>query len=124
VKRFRLTSPILKLKENDVEDACVDYLRRRGYKVTRNHIGRFMTPDGRWITMGETGYPDWTALHGQQIGFLLEVKRPGGKLSPEQVKKIREIRLGDRLAVVVVDDVQALIDWLPSHEAKATARGP
>src|SRR5215813_10342973 len=55
MKRFRLTSPRVKLVENDVERACVDLLRLRGYYVVRLQSGLFRTPDGRWIRIGEPG---------------------------------------------------------------------
>ena len=42
------------------------------------------------------------------LGFLLEVKRPGADVSPEQKQKIMEIRLGYHLAIAVVDSVDAL----------------
>jgi hypothetical protein len=48
-RKFRLQHP--RLSENDVERACLDLLRLRGYWPIRLHAGRFKTPDGeRWIT--------------------------------------------------------------------------
>ena len=35
MSRFRLTPPRVKLVENDVERACVDLLRLKGYYVVR-----------------------------------------------------------------------------------------
>lgn len=119
VKRFKLTAGP-KLRENDIEAACLDLLRLRGYYVTRQQSGLFKTPDGRWVRIGTPGVPDYTALHRVYPGFLMECKRPGGGgLSPEQVRKIFEIQAGYRLAVVVIDDVEELHRWVIEHEGKA-----
>jgi hypothetical protein len=114
VSRFRLTSPKTRLSENDVERACVDLLRYRGWYVARQQSGLFKTPDGRWIRIGEPGVPDYNVMKAPS--FLLEVKRPGGELSPEQKEQIRKIELGFRLPIVVVESVEELITWLDRHE--------
>jgi len=117
-RHFRLTPPP-PLRENDIERACLDLLRYRGYWVGRNHCGRFKTPDNkRWITGEPKGTPDYTCLHERFPGFLLEVKRPGGETSDDQKQRILEIRLGFRLAIAVVDTVDALVLWLRQHEAQ------
>jgi hypothetical protein len=114
---FRLTPPP-RLCENDVERACLDLLRIRGYWVARLHAGTFKSADGlRWIKGVEKGTPDYATLHEHFPGFLLEVKRPGADATPQQKTKIMEIRLGYHLAIVVVDTVDALAAWLRQHEA-------
>jgi hypothetical protein len=115
---FRLRAP-LPVKENDVENACLDLLRLKGYWVTRLHVGRFKTVDGRWLTIGEKGLPDWIALHARLPGFLLEVKRPKGELSVDQQMKIQQLRLGYRMAVAVVDSARALACWLEQRGVPA-----
>jgi hypothetical protein len=111
-----LTAP-LPLAENDVERACLDLLRLRGYWISRQHVGRFRTIDGRWIVIGEKGLPDYIVIHAKYPGFLLEVKRQsGGVLSAEQIVKIQQLTLGYRLRVAVVTSSQELQDWLTRHE--------
>ena len=114
---FRLTPPRPpRLSENDVERACIDLLRYRGYYVMRQQSGLFKTPDGRWVRIGTPGIPDYAALHARWPGFLMEVKRPGGELSPEQHSKVTEIAMGYRVAIAVVESVDALAQWLAAHE--------
>jgi hypothetical protein len=113
VSRFRLTSPQVKLVENDVERACVDLLRLRGYYVVRLQSGLFRTPDGRWIRIGEPGLPDYACLKND---FFLEVKRPGAKLSEVQVNKIFELEAAHKIAVATVDSVERLEEWLKKFE--------
>lgn len=113
-EEFRLIPQ--KLVENDIEKACIDLLHVRGYYVLRLHSGLFKTPDGRWVRIGEPGLPDYCALHVHYPGFLLEVKRPRGKPKPHQERKIRELRLGYRLAVVAADSARVLAEFLAMHE--------
>jgi hypothetical protein len=116
---FRLKPPPKpRLSENEIERSCLDILRLRGYLVLRQQSGLFKTPDGRWIRLGEKGIPDYAAVHRLHPGFLLEVKRPGGQLSPDQAAKIQELRLGYRIAACVVDSAAALSEWLNEHETK------
>ncbi len=83
-----------KLSENDVEQQICDFLRARHWRVTRNHVGRFKTADGRWITVGEVGHADWTAtkplrlplgkwVAGSQLIYI-EVKAPGKRPTAAQ----------------------------------------
>jgi hypothetical protein len=115
---FRLTPPP-RLVENDIERACLDLLRYRGYWVVRVHAGTFRSADGqRWIKGADKGTPDYACVHERFRGFLLETKRPGEHTSPEQKQKIMEIRLGYHLAIAVIDSVDALDMWLRQHEGR------
>jgi hypothetical protein len=115
MNRFRLTSPKVKLVENDVERACVDLLRLRGYYVVRLQSGLFRTPDGRWIRIGEPGLPDYACIKND---FLMEVKRPGAKPNASQVSKIFELEAVRKIAVATVDSPEHLIRWLDEREKK------
>ena len=118
MKRFRLQSPRIQLSENDVEKACLHLLALHGYWVGRLHAGTFKSVDGkRWVKGHPKGTPDYACMHADRPGFLLEVKRPGEKPSPEQDQKHLEIRLGFRLAISVVDSVEGLAEWLNNHES-------
>lgn len=103
-----------------MERACLDVLRLRGYWVARLHAGSFKSADGaRWIKGVAKGTPDYALEHERFPGFLMEVKRPGGQLSPEQTQTHLEIRLGYRIAIGTVDSVDALVLWLDQHERRA-----
>lgn len=115
-KPFRLKPPP-RLREDDVERACLDLLRYRGYYPVRLQSGLFKTPDGRWTRVGEPGIPDYIAAHGSYPAVFVEVKRPGGALSTEQRDKIGELELW-RLAVATVDSVEALLSYLEQHERR------
>ena len=119
-KRFKLTSPKVRISENDVERAVVDLLRYRGYYVVRLQVGTFKTKADRWLHIGEPGLPDYCALHPVHPGFFVEVKRPGASASEVQRRKHAELRLCYRLGVAVIDNPQALAAWLAEHEGKGT----
>ena len=116
MSRFRLKGQKLRLTENDIERQVIDLLRWRGYYVIRQHVGLFKTPDGRCVQIGEAGLPDYAVIHSRHPGFLLEVKRPGGRTSPTQDRMLERLQIGYRLAVVVVSDVKVLSAWLDRHE--------
>lgn len=118
--RFRLTSPKIELSENEVEKQCLDVLRLNRFSPLRLQSGLFIAPDReviqalkrlsvrpRWITIGERGIPDYVIP-----AFFLEVKRPGGELSPEQTQKIWELEKIWGLQTIVIDNVAELIAWL------------
>jgi hypothetical protein len=117
---FQLRPPKLpRLNENDVERQCLDALRYRHYRPERLHAGRFKSLDGRRTLTGHPkGMPDYVVTHSLYPAFYLEVKRPGESPTPEQERKHVELRLDD-LAVVWVDDYEALLAWLDLHQQKA-----
>lgn len=104
---FRLRPPKIKLKENDVEKQCLDLLRLRGFNPIRLNVGKFKTHDNRWVSIGEPGTPDYVIP-----AFFMEVKRPGGELSQDQIQKIWELDKIWGLQTIVTDNVAELIEWL------------
>jgi hypothetical protein len=86
-------------------------LSYRGYRLTRQHVGLFKTPDDRWIRIGEAGIPDYCVP-----AFMIEFKRPGAVLAPEQITKIQELEIGWRLKTAVIDSVENMAAWLDGYE--------
>lgn len=112
---WRLTAP--RLTENDVEAQCKTILALHGYTVYRLNAGLAQSLDAERIIPGaRKGTPDYVCLHGRhELDFLLEVKRPGGTLNPNQLIEIPILR-EKGLTVVVVDHVDKLCDFLAQHE--------
>lgn len=113
---FRLTSPKIKTVEKHVRDQCIMLLNYRHYWTRRLNTGRFRTLDGRWHTEGTPGDPDYVVLHEFYPGFLLEFKRPGAELSPDQQTRHFEIRFSYRIAIATVDNKDELMRWLDEYE--------
>ena len=115
MKPFRLTPP--PISENDVEAGCMTILELHHYAVYRLHAGVFKTLDGiRHIHGAKKGTPDWICIHEKHRGFLMEVKRPGEKLKPDQETEIAMLQLRFSLAIVVVESVDGLCNFLARHE--------
>jgi len=117
------TSPKIKLSEDEVEEACLGFLRPRGYWPARLHCGTFKSADSkRWIKGLDKGTPDYALEHAFYPGFLLETKATGESLSVQQRIQQQMIRQYFRLAIVTVDSVEALEKWLEGHERAAQER--
>jgi hypothetical protein len=112
---FKLTA--LQLNENDIEAACLDVLRVRLWKAFRLQSGTFRSADlKRWIKGEPKGTPDYLVAHKRYPAFLLETKRPGGKLSEIQEYRVWEIQLGYGLAFFKADSARELGRWLDDYE--------
>jgi len=112
---FKLRPPTL--VENDVEAQCKTILELHNYWAVKLHAGVFKTLDDRRHVHGvKKGTPDYICAHEFHRNFLLEVKRPGGDLSPDQVCEIEFLKLRYRLPIVVVESVDELCKFLALHE--------
>lgn len=116
---FRLTAPKLRLSEDEVIAQCAKILEQRGYWLRRNPVGRFRSLSGNWVDFGPVGIPDYTAIHARYPAFFIEFKKPGKLLRESQISKFQKIQFGYRLAAVMVDSVEQLMDWLSGHEARS-----
>ncbi|HEY1876923.1 MAG TPA: VRR-NUC domain-containing protein [Rhizomicrobium sp.] len=112
---FRLTAP--RASENDIEAGCITILEMHNYWVVKLHAGVFKSLDDRRHVHGvKKGTPDYICAHEFHRNFLLEVKRPGGVLSPDQEAQIAFLQLKYRLPIVVVESAEALCNFLAQHE--------
>jgi hypothetical protein len=127
--QFRLKGQKIVVAESDVTKACIDLLRLHQWWPIRQHVGKFLTPKvlsllcpacrsalhkAHWITIGETGDPDYAVIKAPS--FFLELKKPGGELSDAQRERIFQLEKFYELETVVVENVEELIDWLDRHE--------
>jgi len=106
--------------ENDVEAQIVLFLIEKNWIVRRQHSGLFRLPDGKPIRIGEPGMCDWSAMRSSQsqdvwmdnkVEYLeVEVKRPGGRLRPEQREYIAK-RIFQKIAATSSDSLKSFEDW-------------
>lgn len=104
----------MKLRESDVQRACIELLRYHGWIV------RPAPRDGRKASRGAwsipKGEPDLICVKRSPLGWhvlLIECKSPKGKLSDDQVAWIRDTGLPVHV-VRSVDDVRELVDGFAS----------
>lgn len=96
--------------EGKIQKRAIDYAKKRGIRVRRNHMGRG----------AETGWPDVEFLPGAGRVFFIEFKAPGGSLSARQELVIGDlVRRGYSVHVCSsFEDAQQIID--ASLDALAT----
>jgi hypothetical protein len=73
------------------------------------------------VKVGYDGWPDYIVLIGDNRHFWIEWKAPGGKLRPNQVKRIEQLRKGGELVYVLDEAGEALAALA---EARRTVRLP
>src|SRR5262245_32938095 len=114
-RSWRLTAPVP--TENDIEAGCLTILELHNYWLAKLHAGTFKSLDDRRYIKGvKKGTPDYVCIHETHRNFLLEVKRPGGELSPDQIAQIEFLRLKFHLPIAVVESANELCDFLARHE--------
>ena len=80
------------MTEHDLQNLIRLTLSKQGWCVFRANVGKFQMKDGRWFDTGlPKGFSDLFAVKDGRIVFL-EVKTPTGKVRPEQVNFIQQIR--------------------------------
>ena len=114
---FRLTAPRPHILEKHVAQQIKQSLLRRGWIPIRQQSGKFRTPDGRWITMGEPGIGDYICMHAEHPAFFLETKRPKQHMSPEQKLKQWEWNVYG-IKTCKADSVEELLAFLEVHETQ------
>jgi hypothetical protein len=75
------------------------------------------------VKVGYDGWPDYIVLLGENRHFWLEWKAPGGKLRPNQVKRIEQLRKGGELVYVLEEAGAALQALAEARRAVRVSAG-
>jgi hypothetical protein len=78
-------TPRVEHSENDVEYNCINWLQQRGWIADRVQVGLFYTRDGRPVSIGKPGQPDWRFKRGRQY-MEIEFKRPNANADKRQLE--------------------------------------
>jgi hypothetical protein len=89
--------------EGRVKAACLRYLEKRGIKAWNNPSGAAHIAPDRWLHFGKKGSADILGCLPDGRFLAVEVKAPGGRLSPEQKQFLADIRTLGGLALMVRD---------------------
>lgn len=73
----------LKLTEAQVTQACIQWLRLKGYTCIRLQSGLVNLPGDRKMRVGTPGLPDWVVVNGRNC-FFLELKATGKQPNTNQ----------------------------------------
>lgn len=105
---------MMKPLESEVQKAILAYLEVTRTFHYRNNSGAYKAEHGSFVRYGTPGSPDIVCvIRGHYVG--LEVKRPGGKLSPMQKQFAKELidHGGYYFMVTSIDDVIKAIHSIP-----------
>lgn len=80
------------MTEQDIQNSIRIALSNMGYVVFRANVGKIRTPEGRYFDTGlPKGFSDLLAIKDGKAYFI-EVKKPGGKIRPDQVVFINRMK--------------------------------
>lgn len=82
---------------------CLKYLDRRGLFAWNNPTGAVRIGPGRFMHFGKKGSADILGCLSGGRFLAVEVKAPGGRLSPEQRQFLDDVKTLGGLAVMVRD---------------------
>ena len=96
------------IPESQVIDEVKQIIRQAGIKLQRINTGCFKTGD-RFIKTAEAGTLDFEGYDKHGRFCAIECKRPvGGRLSPEQEARIKDINIKGGVAFVAHSGAEAL----------------
>ncbi|HEU5013922.1 MAG TPA: VRR-NUC domain-containing protein [Roseiflexaceae bacterium] len=93
--------------EQAIQNAILAYLHARGILAWRINSGAVKAAHGGLIKLAPKGHSDIFALYQAKAVFI-EVKRQGGKVSPDQQAFLDRVRSAGAIAFVArsIDDVE------------------
>jgi len=101
--------------EQQIQKLCLTWLQCNGFFAWKNHVGPIQVGAGRKIKNPAKGSPDIIAIKdGKFFGF--EIKKPGKKMSADQITWAKEARQYGAV-VLCVSSLQELIDDFTVYEA-------
>jgi hypothetical protein len=110
--------------EAQVQKACLEFLSWKGIFHWRNNSGgvaaSYTDKQGnsksRWLSYGKVGSSDLLAIYPGGRMWLIEVKRPGGRLSDSQISFLARARQRGAI-VTIAESVDDLTRALASPDA-------
>lgn len=97
------------VSEQDIQKSILDYLRLKKYVVFKHNSTQFGVRNGKSFAFsnGEKGISDIIGCSKEGRFIAVEVKKPGGKPSPEQIEFLRRIKENGGYGILAysLDDV-------------------
>lgn len=102
------------IKEAHIQKAISDYLKLKKYIVFKHrNVGIYKKDTGKYIPLsdGEKGIADIIGCTPSGRFLAIEVKKPGGKPSPEQLDFLARVKAYGGISILAysLDDVMAEI---------------
>lgn len=99
--------------EHDIQNAVRVALTKAGHQVFRTNVGSVRLPDGRYFDTGlPKGHADLYGFRPDGQIFYIEMKKPGGRVRPEQVQFLKVMRDKGALAGIArsVEDALKIVE--------------
>lgn len=101
--------------EQLIQKAISDYLKIKRYVVFKHrNVGIYKKSTDKYIPLayGEKGISDLIACSPRGRFVCIEVKKKGGKASPDQIEFLRRVEANGGIAILAysLDDVMAAIE--------------
>lgn len=114
--------------EADVQKQIMQFLRYKNVFHYRNNTGAYSDKEsGRYIRFGSKGAGDIIAIYPGGRYWSIEVKRPGGKLSDDQIEFLLSVRKAGGVGSCVesIEDMHAVLAdplYLPERYLEAVRK--
>ena len=99
------------MTERELQIKCLKYLDAVGIFAWRNNTQGIRGPNGRRCTNPAKGSPDILGILPTGTLLGIEVKKPGGKLSEDQIQWLAKAK-ANNATVLVVDNFEELVNYL------------
>lgn len=100
--------------EQQIQKAIIDYLKLKKFIVFKHrNVGIYKKATDSYIPLsaGEKGISDVIACSNKGTFVAIEVKKPGGKPSPDQLEFLERVKAYGGIGILAysLDDVMAVI---------------
>jgi len=100
-------------KEQDIQRAIIEYLRLKRFVVFKHHSTGSTVRENKavFFRYGDKGISDLIACSPTGRFVAVEVKKKGGRATPEQLEFLRKVRKAGGIGILAfsIDDVMAQI---------------
>lgn len=99
--------------EQHIQKAIIDYLKLKKFVVFKHRNVGIKKENGSYIPLpsGEKGISDVIACSTKGVFVAIEVKKPGGRPSPDQLDFLARVKANGGIALLAysIDDVMAVL---------------
>src|SRR3990167_10530073 len=105
------------ISEQQIQKTIIDYLRFKKYVVFKHHSTGSTIREGKpvYFAHGEKGISDIIACSPKGTFVAIEVKKPGGRPSPEQLDFLARVKANNGIGILAysLDEVMEVIEGSP-----------
>ena len=97
-------------KKSEIQKSIIDLLKYKRFLVVKHrNVGIYIRAQDRYMQLapGEKGISDIIACSPKGIFWAIEVKKPGGRVSSDQIAFLNRVRANNSIGIIAysIDDV-------------------